>query len=430
MAITRGNLAYGTILTAPSPATSGTSFVLQSGEGAYFPAITTGDELWGTLCPVGQAPSMGTAEIVKVTARSTDTFTIVRAQRGTTARSVAVGWQFFAGVYIEDIVEQAGIHRQAITNGNFDVWQKGTSFTGNLEITSDRWYKNTSSGCTFSRQDGTGVYGSQYSMRVSRDNGGATGGSLYLLYAGVETADIIKLRGKKLTLSFWAKKGADFSAASSNITLKMLSGTGTNENFGSTGTFATGNATVIDNTNFTLTTSWQKFTITTPAVISSTVNSLSFHFSWTSVGTSGAADNFEITQVQLCAGDVALPFMPKSYDDELRACRRYTYVPDGVPAYARIGIGMATNTTTAKIETSIPKMRIVPSLTLTASDWAMTDGVNAPIDTTSITLDTDQSSSDKLLFNIVVASGLTQYRTYGLICDGTGNRIMVLSAEL
>jgi len=66
---------------ASSITNSATSLTVASGTGSLFPNPTSPDYFLCTLADVA-----GTAtEIVKVTARSTDTFTIVRAQEGTTA---------------------------------------------------------------------------------------------------------------------------------------------------------------------------------------------------------------------------------------------------------------------------------------------------------------------------------------------------------
>lgn len=98
------NLAYSLVATAPSPASSGTSLVVTAADGANFPAAAAGGgRFWVTLAPPDVIPTIANSEIVEVTSRSTDTFTIVRAQRGTTAKSVAIGWQVFQGIYIEDI---------------------------------------------------------------------------------------------------------------------------------------------------------------------------------------------------------------------------------------------------------------------------------------------------------------------------------------
>ena len=58
---------------------SATSLSVASGQGALFPPLSAGDYFYCTL-----ANTSGAIEIVKVTARSTDTFTITRAQDGTT----------------------------------------------------------------------------------------------------------------------------------------------------------------------------------------------------------------------------------------------------------------------------------------------------------------------------------------------------------
>jgi hypothetical protein len=83
------NFAYSNVATAPSPATSGTSLVVTAGQGSLFPAAPFDATIW----PAGVQPLTTNAEIVRVTAVSTDTFTITRAQYGTTAQSIAVGYQ-------------------------------------------------------------------------------------------------------------------------------------------------------------------------------------------------------------------------------------------------------------------------------------------------------------------------------------------------
>jgi len=83
------NFAYSNVATAPSPATSGTSLVVTAGQGSYFPATPFDATIW----PSGVQPTNTNAEIVRVTTVSTDTFTITRAQYGTTAQSITAGYQ-------------------------------------------------------------------------------------------------------------------------------------------------------------------------------------------------------------------------------------------------------------------------------------------------------------------------------------------------
>lgn len=81
------NFAVSAVATAPSPASSGTSVIVTAGHGARFPAPPFNASVW----PIGALPDPLNAEIVRVTARSTDTLTITRAQESTTARSIIPG---------------------------------------------------------------------------------------------------------------------------------------------------------------------------------------------------------------------------------------------------------------------------------------------------------------------------------------------------
>jgi hypothetical protein len=84
MGIQLKNNAVGYLATAISASDVG--LVLQSGNGANFPSLAATDYFYATLESSG-----GTSEIVKVTARSGDSLTIVRAQESTTANSFAAG---------------------------------------------------------------------------------------------------------------------------------------------------------------------------------------------------------------------------------------------------------------------------------------------------------------------------------------------------
>ncbi len=97
-----GNLkdfATGMVLTAPSPDTSGTSIVLESGQGARMPATP----FYAVAHPPAKVPTLDSAEKILVTAVSTDTLTIVRAQGDTTAQPIAVGWRISNAIFFKDL---------------------------------------------------------------------------------------------------------------------------------------------------------------------------------------------------------------------------------------------------------------------------------------------------------------------------------------
>jgi len=91
------NFTISTVATAPSPATSGTSLIVASGDGALFavnePAI---------IFPVNEQPLVSNAEIVMVTNVSTDTLTITRTQESTSARTIVEGDIIIQGITAKD----------------------------------------------------------------------------------------------------------------------------------------------------------------------------------------------------------------------------------------------------------------------------------------------------------------------------------------
>jgi len=209
---------------------------------------------------------------------------------------------------------------QALINGNFDVWQRGTSIamTAADAYTADRWYAETATAGTdktVSRQDGTGVAGSYYCARVAMVQ---DVDELLTFSQALESQDSIKFRGQKLTLSFWARGGAEFVADNPTLVCKIVTGKGTDQKV----LAFTTSADAIS-ANETLTTGWQKFTITTTAVIASDITQIGISFAFTHAGSGTTTNYFEVAQVQLCAGDVALPFQAKSFEEELRMCQRF-----------------------------------------------------------------------------------------------------------
>lgn len=87
MGIKVTNNAYGTL--SASITSSGTTIALATGQGARFPSLGAGDYFYGTLIDTSN-----NVEIVKVTARSSDSMTVVRAQDNTTARAYSTNDRF------------------------------------------------------------------------------------------------------------------------------------------------------------------------------------------------------------------------------------------------------------------------------------------------------------------------------------------------
>ena len=78
------NNAFGQLTVGISP--TDTTITVGAGEGARFPTLTGSEYFYATL-----ADQSNLLEIVKVTARSTNTFTVLRGQDNTTAKSYNAG---------------------------------------------------------------------------------------------------------------------------------------------------------------------------------------------------------------------------------------------------------------------------------------------------------------------------------------------------
>ena len=98
MTIKLANNASGTLATSINA--SDTGAVLTTGDGAEFPTLAANQYFYATLESIAN-----TLEIVKVTARSGDSITIVRAQESTVANSFAAGSRFELRVTAQSILD-------------------------------------------------------------------------------------------------------------------------------------------------------------------------------------------------------------------------------------------------------------------------------------------------------------------------------------
>lgn len=98
------NLAHSLVATAPSPASSGTSLIVTANDGDLFPD-PSGDPYNAVVWPDGEFPDGDNAEIVRITAKSTDTLTITRAQESTSARAILVGDHIAAAITAKSLTD-------------------------------------------------------------------------------------------------------------------------------------------------------------------------------------------------------------------------------------------------------------------------------------------------------------------------------------
>jgi hypothetical protein len=218
--------------------------------------------------------------------------------------------------------------RNAMINGGCEVAQRGTAAVtltaANFLYPVDRMFAGRSSGTTgaTAQQIGsTTLTGFNNAVRVQRTAGNTSTNDLYIGQS-MESLNSIPLAGQNVTLSFYARAGANYSAASSSLGVRLYSGTGTDQS--GLGSAFTGTASPVSASQV-ITTSWVRYSFT--ATVSSTATQLQFLAFYTPVGTAGAADSFDITGVMLEVGSQVSPFNRSggTIQGELAACQRYYY---------------------------------------------------------------------------------------------------------
>jgi len=214
--------------------------------------------------------------------------------------------------------------KNAIINGGFDVWQRGTSFTAGGVYSADRWFLPAVIGTTTVSRDTdvpTGLVG-QYSIKQL-----TAAGSSYAQWATpLENATVVPLQGRTVVLSWYMKANATWS---NNFSAVLFYSNSTDARASQTTS-----VTFTPVTTLTPTTSWARYYGT--FVVPSDAQGLLIQFNPSVAQASGAA--LWMAGVQLELGAVATPFARAggSIGGELALCQRYyavyrTYVVTGSP---------------------------------------------------------------------------------------------------
>jgi len=258
--------------------------------------------------------------------------------------------------------------KNGVLNSNFSIWQRGTSIAqaGGFSYSADRWVSSRNGfdvGTTMSRQatgDTTNLPFIQYCARVQR-NSGTTATTGVFFSQSFESINSTQFMGKAITFSFYARAGANYSSASNALTVKVDTGTGTDQSI--INTWTGGASAIGGNQTATLTTTWQRFTYTGTA--SATGTQIGFYFSYTPVGTAGANDYFEVTGVQLEAASAVSAYSPNAatFQGELAACQRYYQLIGGTTNSFPL-IGGYIGNETLRLPMIFPvQMRVAPTIT-------------------------------------------------------------------
>jgi len=259
---------------------------------------------------------------------------------------------------IQSVEYAAG--KNKVINGDFNVWQRGTTFTNPAgdSYTADRFMidygtaaptSNSVTRQTFT--PGTAPvagYEGVFFFRSTLTTVGTT--SRLSIHHKIE--NVQTYAGQTVTLSFWAK-------ADSARTLAGF----IQQNFGSGGSTTVSTAI----TSQSITTAWTRFSmqVAVPSISGKTIGTSSFlNIRLDQAVAAGSV--LDLWGLQLEASSTASDFQTATgtLQGELAACRRYYYQPTGT---RYVGVGAANNTTEVVFAIPLPStMRTNPSVSVSS----------------------------------------------------------------
>jgi hypothetical protein len=303
-------------------------------------------------------------------------------------------------------------------NGNFDIWQRGTSFPTQGVYTADRWYNTQSANITGSQQTSGAPDGSRYYFRQTATS---TGG-YYTMSQVVETANASQLWGKTVTFSVKLKRNATYNA---QVQIAIQKNASVDASPSTTWT-AIATKTILS-TDIS-TSDWTTFLVTATIPNDGTANSVMISQYYLTNPANGST--LDLAQFQLEIGSAVTSFRRSggTIQGELAACQRYYWRTNAGEPYSPYGTGAAQTTTKQNATVLFPViMRTKPS----AVDFNALLVLNPGVAGVAVTALTQSEGNTKSSFlSATVASGLTANSFYVLSADGTSNGYLGFSAEL
>jgi hypothetical protein len=300
-----------------------------------------------------------------------------------------------------------------IINGDFRIWQRGTSFSGvsSGQYTTDRWMVSyRTAGVTVAKQN------NQYYQAVRLTN---TDGSVQSFDFEQRIEDTSQFDNTTYTLSFYAKASTAVTVASQVYA-----------NYGSGGS----SQDTVNVVNHSVTTTRTRFTM--PLVFPDMSAKTIADPSWVRVllsPTSLPSNAWvEYDSVQINYGSTALPFQTRHIQQEISLCQRY-YFQQGGGAYTRFGGAIALGRSSTQA-TSVPffpvAMRTFPTV---AGVNLSSTAVNGSA-VSSISCDAYESTANfpvgPARLNVFVGGGLSAGVGYEWESNNNNTTRITFSAEL
>lgn len=314
-----------------------------------------------------------------------------------------------------------------LINGAFQFAQRGATLSnagtgGSLVRGLDRWnfWVGATMASTVTQVTATNPIG--FAMRIQRNSTVTTTTNIQMTQH-IDLETVKNLAGKTMSLSWYAKAGANHSATS--MKAQVYFGTAATEVNLITGGFT--GATIAEKI-YSLTTSSVKYTMTFTVPANALQMAVNF-FSDAYVGTAGANDYYELEQVMLNEGLPAQVFQTAgaNLQAELAMCQRY-YWSETTSSIGTVGPG--NSTTSALTTCRFPvTMRAVPTLSGSTGTYELNNGQTNFI-STSVTPTQVLSSTDSGMWSITGFTGLTVTQIYQRTNAAGHTGFLTANAEL
>lgn len=300
--------------------------------------------------------------------------------------------------YLPKSIGQLAGMRNKIINGKMEIAQRGTSFPSiaNGAYSLDRWCNvNISSAVvTISQQSNIPINEFQNCLRVAVTTADTSisAGDTFGIEHRIEGFNVRDLIGRALTLSFWVRssKTGIHCASFRNVALDRSFIAEYTINAANTWEYKT--ITLPGGLITSGGWDWEsgiglnvRFALAAGANFQATKGAWqtgNFHTTANQVNCLDAVGNtFDITGVQLEAGEVATPFEHRPYGVERAMCQRYTFITLANSIYARHYAGVASASCNLSLYFPVT-MRATPTVT-TPPTWTGANIAATPLQTGS-----------------------------------------------
>lgn len=333
-----------------------------------------------------------------------------------------------SGTITVDLPNSAG-GANLLFNPSMKIWQRGAGGAATFAVvstyayTADRWQCGTNGTQTMTFSQQAGPTSGSFKMRMQRNNGITTTGSL-LCCQSLTREMAVGAAGNYLTFSLTAAAGANFSSQLGVINIAIYSGTGTTDVSLLTTGFTS--QSIPASADPAITTTPTRYTVTTSSALGSTITQLAVLVTWTPFGTAGAADYVDISDLQLEIAAAATPFAATPFAQEQARCLFFyqkSFLYGTAPAQ---GVGGPTGETIyiaakagANVNTSpflrYPvKLRVAPTLTTYSPVAATAQAYDETAGAACTGLSVLSNNANGFLFNATGAAGTAVGNALGI----------------